>query len=86
MSKFEDRVNAAAALAIDDRYKALAKLDPEIAKRYVIGINAVNVDRLKNNRPLEGMGGFAPHDVDSVMQAALGPGGNKISKDSEERC
>jgi len=41
MSKFEDRVNAAAALTIDDRYKALAKLDPEIAKRYVIGINAV---------------------------------------------
>ena len=37
MSKFEDRVNAAAALEMTDRYKALAKLDPEIAKRYVIG-------------------------------------------------
>jgi hypothetical protein len=37
MSKFEDRVNAAAALEMTDRYKALANLDPEIAKRYVIG-------------------------------------------------
>ncbi|HEV3236054.1 MAG TPA: DUF6782 family putative metallopeptidase [Gemmataceae bacterium] len=84
MSKFEDRVNAAAALEMTDRYKALANLDPEIAKRYVIGVNSVNADRLKSNRPLEGFGGFAPHDVDSVMEAALGPGGNKISKDSEE--
>ena len=56
MSKFEDRVNAAAALEMTDRYKALANLDPEIAKRYVIGVNSVNADRLKSNRPLEGEG------------------------------
>ena len=85
MSKFEDRVNAAAALEIDDRYKALAQLDPEIAKRYVIGINAVNRENLRKGRPLEGFGGFAEHDVDSVLEAALGPGGNStISKDDEE--
>jgi hypothetical protein len=85
MSNFEDRVNAAAALEITDRYKALAKLDPEIARRYVIGINPVNEKKLKDNRPLEGFGGFAPHDVDSVMEAALQSGGkSKISKDAEE--
>jgi hypothetical protein len=61
MSNFEDRVNAAAALAIDDRFEALSKLDPEIANRYVIGINPVNEDRLRKRRPLEGFGGFAPH-------------------------
>ena len=85
MSNFEDRVNAAAALDIDDRFKALSKLDPEIAKRYVIGINPVNEERLRKRRPLEGFGGFAPHDVDSVLEAALGPGGrSKISKEAEE--
>jgi hypothetical protein len=85
MSNFEDRVKDAAGLEIDGRYKALAKLDPEIAKRYVIGVNPINADRLKSNRPLEGFGGFAPHDVDSVLEAALGPGGkSKISKEDEE--
>jgi len=85
MSNFEDRVNAAAALDIDDRFKALSELDPEIAKRYVIGINPVNEERLRKRRPLEGFGGFAPHDVDSVLEAALGPGGrSKISKEDEE--
>lgn len=85
MSNFEDRVNAAAVLEIDGRYKALAKLDPEIARRYVIGINPVNEARLKKRRPLEGFGGFAQHDVDSVLEAALGSGGNSnISKEDEE--
>jgi hypothetical protein len=85
MSNFEDRVNAAAGLEMNDRYKALAKLNPEIAKRYVIGVAPVNEKNLKNGRPLEGFGGFAEHDVDSVLEAALGPGGNgKISKEDEE--
>jgi hypothetical protein len=85
MSKFEDRVKAAAALEMTDRFKALAKLDPEIAKRYVIGVNPINAENLKNKRPLVGCGGFAEHDVDSVLEAALGPGGKgKISKEDEE--
>jgi hypothetical protein len=85
MSKFEDHVNAAAALEIDGRFKELVKLDPEIAKRYVIGINPVNEERLRTKRHLEGFGGFARHDVDSVLEAALGSGGNStISKEDEE--
>lgn len=84
MSKFEDRVNAAAGLEMTDRYKALAKLDPEIAKRYVIGVNPINEKNLKNGRPLEGFGGFAEHDVDSVLEAALPGGTGKISKEDEE--
>jgi hypothetical protein len=85
MSNFEDRVNAAAALEMTDRYKALAKLDPEIARRYVIGVSPINEKNLRGNRPLEGFGGFAPHDVDSIMEAALQSGGkSKISKDAEE--
>jgi hypothetical protein len=85
MSNFEDRVKDAAGLEIDGRYKALAKLDPEIAKRYVIGVNPINEKKLRDGRPLEGFGGFAPHDVDSVLEAALGPGGkSKISKEDEE--
>jgi hypothetical protein len=85
MSNFEDRVNAAASLELNDRYKAIAKLDPEIARRYVIGINQTNDQNLRDNRPLTGFGGFAPHDVDSIMEAALKSGGkNNISKDAEE--
>jgi hypothetical protein len=85
MSNFEDRVNAAASLELTDRYKALAKLDPEIARRYVIGINQVNEKNLRDKRPLEGFGGFAPHDVDSIMEAALQSGGkSNISKEAEE--
>jgi len=85
MSNFEQRVNAAAALEMNDRFKALAKLDLEIAKRYVVGVNPVNAENLKNKRPLEGFGGFAEHDVDSVLAAALGPSGKgKISKEAEE--
>jgi hypothetical protein len=84
MSKFEDRVNAAASLELNDRYKALAKLDPEIAKRYVIGINAINEKNLQNGRPLEGFGGFLEHDVDSVLEAALPGGKGPISKEAEE--
>jgi hypothetical protein len=85
MSNFEDRVNAAAGLEMTDRYKALAKLDPEIAKRYVIGVNPINEKNLRDGRPLEGFGGFAPHDVDSILEPALGPGGkSKISKEDEE--
>lgn len=85
MSDFEDRVNAAATLEMNDRYKALAKLDLEIARRYVIGVNPVNEKNLKEKRPLEGFGGFAPHDVDSIMEAALQSGGNSnITKEAEE--
>jgi hypothetical protein len=85
MSNFEDRVNAAAGLEMNGRYKALAKLDPEIAKRYAIGVNANNAENLRTGRPLEGFGGFAQHDVDSVLEAALASGGNsKISKEGEE--
>ena len=85
MPNFEQRVNAAAALQMNDRFKALAKLDLEIAKRYVVGVNPVNAENLKQNRPLEGFGGFAEHDVDSVLEAALGPSGKgPISKESEE--
>jgi hypothetical protein len=85
MSDFEDRVNDAAGLEMNDRYKALAKLDPEIAKRYAIGVNPVNEENIRKRRPLEGFGGFAPHDVDSVFQAALATGGkSKISKEGEE--
>lgn len=60
MSNFEDRVNAAAGLEMTDRYKALAKLDPEIAKRYVIGVNPINEKNLRDGRPLEGSVG-SPH-------------------------
>jgi hypothetical protein len=85
MSNFEDRVNAAASLELNDRYQALAQLDPEIARRYVIGINQINDKKLREKRPLEGFGGFAPHDVDSIMEAALNSGGgSNISKDAEE--
>jgi hypothetical protein len=82
MSKFEDRVNDAAALEINGRYRALAKLNPEIARRYVIGIREENEENLRKKRPLDGFGGFADHDVDSIMEAALA--GGTISKESEE--
>jgi len=41
MSNLEDRVNDPGGLQTDDAFKTLAKLDPEIAKKYVIGISAL---------------------------------------------
>jgi hypothetical protein len=85
MSKFEDRVNDAAGLEMNDRYKALAKLNPKIAKIYAIGVNPKNEARLRDGRPLDGFGGLAEHDVDSLLAAALGTGGkSQISKEDEE--
>src|SRR5260370_41730906 len=48
-------------------------------------MNPVNEERLRKRRPFEGFGGFDTHDMDSILEAALGPGGkSKISKEDEE--
>jgi hypothetical protein len=71
MSTFEDRVSAGAGQLMDDRFKILDKLDPEIARRYAIGVNAGNQQRLRDGKPLSGFGRFSKKDVDRVMDAAL---------------
>jgi hypothetical protein len=48
MSDFEDRVKDAAGQLIGDRFKILKKLDPEIAERYVIGVNQSNEQKLRD--------------------------------------
>jgi hypothetical protein len=85
MSTFEDRVNAAASLDIDPRFRALAKLSPDIARQYVIGINPINKENLDQHRPLEGFGGFADHDVDDLIAIAKSHAGSgAIDKNDEE--
>jgi hypothetical protein len=67
---------------MDDRFKILEKLDPEIARRYAIGVNAANEQRLANGTTLTGFGRFSKADVDSILEAALDF--DVISKKEEE--
>jgi hypothetical protein len=71
MSDFEDRVKDAAGQLIGDRFKILKKLDPEIAERYVIGVNQSNEQKLRDGKPLTGFGKFSKDDVDDILEAAL---------------
>lgn len=91
MPDFEGRVSQVNTGFMDDRFKALAKLDPEMARRYAIGLNRGNAERLRRGPPqnpkpgetwLTGRGGFNRDDVDEVMAAATD--GGKITEAEEE--
>lgn len=83
--KFDDRVNAAANTLMDDRFKALQKLDPVIARRYAIGVDHKNAQHLRDGTHLTGFGKFSKDDVDDVLEAALDDQGTpRITKQEEE--
>lgn len=79
---FEKRVTDATGQLINDRYKILRKLDPELAEIYVIGVNKSNRKKLAAGRPLTGFGKISMKDVDDILEAALDDW--KITEDEEE--
>lgn len=79
---FEKRVKAATGQLLNDRYKILRKLDPELADIYAVGINKNNQQRIDAGRPLTGFGKISKDDVDDIMEAALDDWG--ITKEEEE--
>jgi hypothetical protein len=84
MSAFDDRVWNIAHLAIDDRFKALSKLDPEMAVEYALGIASGNKARIRDGAPLiaGGPDKIDKADVDAIMAAAVDD--NVITKEEEE--
>lgn len=100
MSDFENRVDTVSQQLIDDRFKALEKLDPELAQKYIEGVNRGNKTAPKTARigsmatggktipsgsMVSGFGRFSKKDVDAVLAAAFdGNGRSRITKKEEE--
>lgn len=84
MAGFEDRVFNLAHLAIDERFKALSKLDPEMAVQYALGVASANGARIRSGSSLieGGPDKIDKDDVDAIIAAAVDD--DQITKDEEE--